>query len=415
MSAPNTHTTVGETEAPPPPKISKTNHFDNGHETVMEFRRTYQHYITNQGSVPGQITRANFYTAGSLNNVNASENQCGLHPIPYYNLGAAHTPGTWTMMQTRGNAFQVLEMGYKIKRMQILMEKVVYAAGTASVDNIYDSNPCFMIYSDVDHVYQEYMGKGNQATQALAGTRCGDYTKAFLPCFSDNNYYRKVPLDNAEKMMRAFPLSQLDGTMREASFYFPIQSSTVAAANQVVFQPTDHMPCELLSSGDTHEHTWVNPDPVWHLNGSMLCQPLKDGTNMGYWPLTRRAALITSYPGPIVGFKGDIGNGLVDYQSVNTHIQAAPDMKFIALQVQWGPESYMNITACLFIEYYLKIKMKLLNINSDMLIPFGTLNFGYGDNSAGMTWNAMINKHTKGAFAASNAPFMAEMAPEFAL
>lgn len=421
LPAPELHTMTGALEmGAPPKKVSKSEKFNDLPSKTLKFSRLYQHYIDNVAASGSAASRANFWPAGTMANLGATESNYGLHPIPYNNLGVSTTSSQFNMINTLGNCIRVKSLGYKVHKQNILQEKLIYQAGSAVVENIYDSNPSIMYFKDSSRMWQEYVGYSEKADSITGRVRCGDTMQQFLPSFTHTN---NVDKDNNSAdcwFDSSFPQSQVNGKLEYASFYTPQENSrsfnTLPGIPNAGVELTAIMDMEITKSGDTKEHTWVNPNPVWHLCGFQKARPNRDAALPGYWPQTRKGALLASYPGPLLAFKGDLGSGLADAINLNTDgLEACPDMHFVKVQPQWGPEGYMNLTAEIWIEYTMEIEVKWAGYTDNTV----TFNAIYQNNDASnisrFTPAGLMNRFTRGLFNASAPPTELEEAREFHL
>lgn len=409
LPAPELHTMTGTLETGgPPAKVSKSEKFNALPATTMKFSRLYQHYIDNEAAYGAARSAPNFWPAGSMANLGATESNYGLHPIPYNNLGVSTTSSQFNMINTRGNCIRVKSLGYKVHKQNILQEKLIYQAGSAVVENIYDSNPCIMYFKDTDRVWQEYVGYTSADDSVMGRVRCGDSATQFLPSFTHCNNVDKTNANQDCWFDTSFPGSQEAGRLEYCAFYTPQQNSrsfstmgNLAAGIEL----TSIMDMEITKSGETREHTWVNPDPCWHLVGFQKTKPNRDAALPGYWPQTRKGALLATYPGPLLKFKGDLGSGLADGINIDTlGVESSPDMHFVKVQPQWGPEGYMKLTAEIWIEYTMEIEVKWAGY-SDNNITFNAIHQNSdASNISRFTPSALFNRFTRGMFNASSAP-----------
>lgn len=375
----------------------------------MKFTNTYEHYIGSDSadSVAPQVgILTNTSTAANNQKCFAVSHQ--LAPIPYYNLGAATHQREWSRHFGHAGRVRVLSLGYKIKDVMFMEQRLKNVAQTTTLENTFISKPRLMVFTDDEQKFDAFVGLNYNSINATAL----DARALFAQCTELVSGHPRVappmvpPFTELLNrgvdtwyMARSIPNSFQDGLMPQCSWYLPCYDMGSQNGNngeltnptpqytereiQDFTHPYECLHGKPLGENDKHEFTWHNPSPDWisATPSQFIWQGGSDVTNkwktVGVgWPKHRGEAVVYSYRKTILDEVRDLprflGNfsagwnvdgtdgrppGEQNYNTMKESHSFRPPMHYLHIAPIYTPVGEMAITARILIEYHMEVEI----------------------------------------------------------
>lgn len=346
------------------------------------FRRRYSHYIDSSNNEGKSTEHLNFF--GTAPSTPIREFQDGSSSIPYQNLGIQMTATQYAFFTAGCNQVKVHSMGFEIKKITILQESLTTRAQGTILENTFQSRPSVLVFKDETHMLDEVVGiAGLTSAGSSTGTNTGQ-PRLMRSLLGLPTLAVAMNADSSIGTLSfTYPGSQQDGGMPEVGWYMANGEAHLRDARWYL---DDLMNPTVLGEGEKFRYEWKNPQPQWHKSG---IQPWKGmcatsaATQLpfvpaGYWPSSREAALGFYYKGS--SFDQVADNAYDSTAGTSTAARRAgiptkgqdhwtgdmvPPYHYIKLPPLWGPESKMNFTVELWVEYFIDLEWRSLG-----LLPF---------------------------------------------
>nr|WAQ80632.1 MAG: hypothetical protein [Parvoviridae sp.] len=389
------------------------------------FKRTYIHYISNDGAQPAHAP-INWHN-GTADDV-CDQSMEGLVAIPYDNVGVAIPPSSYATMLTDIGRVQVLSLGYTCKRITTLQENLVSRASSTIMENVFESKPYLMRYIDYEHMLDNYVGRTvypsaeqNGVLMAQQQHASSNRVTPYRPSFAYGN--------NA--FLDPYPNTQVDGSLDKTAWYIQ-QCNYPPPLDPLVPHPLvrpggfialDLFDTDIITENDTFGHTWHNPSPQWH---STCTQPMTyrlvtdptppTGAIRESWihafPSTRVEALTHAYRATLQDDNQDVNTdqieslysaqpGIASTDNDNPPFNTCssdfrPPVNYLKMPPIKGPTGDLSLVAQLIVEYTCTLKFERASFGTRPQL------FVLADNDDNKTmirpqWSLYDPHHTYGA------------------
>lgn len=375
---------------------------------VKRFVNTYEHYLKSDGA-DGECPKVGILTnATVVNNQRCWQVQHTMSPIPYFNLGAATQVREWCENFRDAGRVRVLKLGYRIKDIQFIEQRLKSVASTTTLENNFISKPRVMVYADPEHRFDMFLGRGAsaQSTTALEA-KClfAQYTELSTghprtkPMMMETFAYLNYGVDSW-KMARSIPNSFLDGQMPICAWYLPCWDTTQCNTSTGIITNGENRysakeiqdfthPAEVLHGiplGDSgkHDFMWHNPAPNWigvaptqffWQSGTALDDKWKS-IGIG-WPQSRQEACEFAYRKTILDDTRDVARmpasvsggwnvtgtdgapvGEVNFNTMTESHSYRPPIHYLHIPPIYTPVDEMQVSAKILIEYVMEVEIE---------------------------------------------------------